>query len=54
METTTLALVAFGLQFTLLVSYITILKCKLRDVEKKIHKKGCRCCGDDPSDPLTT
>lgn len=51
-ETSTLGIIAFALQFTILLSYVGILNCKVRSVEQRLHKKTCRCCGADMNDPL--
>lgn len=40
MDTTLLALVAFGLQFSCLAGAISILNCRVQ----RIEKAKCRCC----------
>ncbi len=39
----TLAIVAYGLQFTILLFYIYILKGRI----ERIEKAKCRCCGGE-------
>jgi hypothetical protein len=46
-ETTTLGIIAFALQFTIVMTSLALLNCKVRE------KKTCKCCSDpSSSDPL--
>jgi hypothetical protein len=39
-ETYTLGIIAFGLQFVLLASALSLLKCRI----ERIERAKCRCC----------
>ncbi len=42
-DSNTLVIIAYGLQFTILSFFITLLKWRI----ERIEKAKCRCCGGD-------